>query len=54
MHARDVCTARGVRALHLEVAHDNDPAQGVYRRAGFASTDRQLLTLQLASPTHAP
>jgi hypothetical protein len=25
----------------------------LYRQAGFASTDRQLLTLRLADPTHA-
>jgi ribosomal protein S18 acetylase RimI-like enzyme len=52
-HARDVCVARGVRALHLEAGRDNDAAQRVYRKAGFTSTERQLLTLQLAEPTHA-
>jgi hypothetical protein len=34
------------------VARDNAPAQAVYRRAGFAGNDRQLLTLRLADPTH--
>ncbi len=49
---REFCADRGVRAMHLEVARDNMPAQAVYRRVGFASTDRQLLTLRLAEPTH--
>jgi len=47
-----VCVARGVRALHLEVGRDNDRAQSLYRQAGFVSTDRELLTLRLASPSH--
>lgn len=49
---RAACVARGVRALHLEVGRDNAPAQALYRRAGFVDTDRQLLTLGLADPTH--
>lgn len=53
MHARDVCAAHGVRALHLEVGRDNAGARRVYRRAGFVETDRQLLTLVLAPPTHS-
>lgn len=50
--ARSYCLEQGVRAVHLEVARDNAAAQTVYRRAGFADTDRQLLTLRLADPTH--
>jgi GNAT superfamily N-acetyltransferase len=50
---RKFCQRIGVRALHLELARDNHPAQVVYRRAGFVDTDRQLLTLELAEPTHA-
>jgi ribosomal protein S18 acetylase RimI-like enzyme len=50
--ARAFCIEHGVRAVHLEVARDNAPAQAAYRRAGFADTDRQLLTLRLADPTH--
>jgi len=50
---RAFCAHLGVRALHLEVGRDNAPAHAVYRRAGFKSTDRQLLTLRLAEPTHA-
>jgi ribosomal protein S18 acetylase RimI-like enzyme len=52
-HARAACEALGVRAMHLEVARTNGPAQAVYRAAGFVSTDRELLTLALAAPTHA-
>jgi GNAT superfamily N-acetyltransferase len=49
---RDFALALGVRALHLEVGPDNHAAQAVYRKAGFAANDRQLLTLQLESPVH--
>jgi GNAT superfamily N-acetyltransferase len=49
---RDFCTKRGVRAMHVETGRDNAAAQAVYRRAGFTHTDRQLLTLRLANPTH--
>ncbi len=52
-HARAVCEGLGVRAMHLEVARTNGPAQAVYRAVGFDSTDRELLTLPLAAPTHA-
>jgi GNAT superfamily N-acetyltransferase len=49
---RAECEALGVRAIHVEVAHDNDAAQSVYRSAGLNQVDRQLLTLPLAAPTH--
>lgn len=52
-HARAICEDLGVRAMHLEVARTNGPAQTVYRGLGFGSTDRELLTLALAAPTHA-
>jgi len=52
-HARAICEQLGVRAMHLEVARSNGPAQAIYRAAGFDSTDRELLTLALAAPTHA-
>jgi ribosomal protein S18 acetylase RimI-like enzyme len=42
--AEEVCRARGVRALHLEVERANEDAQGLYRRAGFVDHDRYLLT----------
>ena len=51
--ARALCEALGVRAMYLEVARNNAPAQAIYRAVGFDSTDRQLLTLALAAPTHA-
>ena len=44
---RAFCVERGLRALHLETGQDNVAAQALYRRAGFAATDRQLLTLVL-------
>jgi len=46
------CLANGVRALFVEVAPDNGPAQKVYRRAGFGETNRQILSLALAPPSH--
>jgi ribosomal protein S18 acetylase RimI-like enzyme len=49
---RRFATELGVRALHLEVGRDNVPAQELYRRVGFVDTDRRLLTLKLADPTH--
>ena len=42
----------GVRAMAVEVAGDNDSALAVYRRTGFAMTDRKLMVLALAAPTH--
>lgn len=50
---RAYCGRLGVRAIHLEVGRDNDAAQSVYRQAGFVDSDRRLLTLRLAEPTHA-
>jgi ribosomal protein S18 acetylase RimI-like enzyme len=50
---RVACAERGVRAIHLGVARDNDAARSVYRRAGFVDIDLQLLTLRLADPTHS-
>lgn len=49
---RAFCVERGVRAIHVETGRDNLAAQTVYRRVGFVSTDRQLLSLKLAEPTH--
>ena len=50
--SRDACAMLGVRAMAVEVAGDNDPALAVYRRTGFAMTDRKLMVLALAAPTH--
>jgi GNAT superfamily N-acetyltransferase len=49
---RAICAERGVRAIHVETGRDNAMAQAVYRRVGFTHTDRQLLTLKLASAIH--
>jgi diamine N-acetyltransferase len=34
----------GVNAIHLEVTQGNDPAIGLYRRAGYSSNERFLMT----------
>jgi ribosomal protein S18 acetylase RimI-like enzyme len=47
---RDACMEAGVRAIHLEVSHGNEPALVLYHRAGFESNDRRLLTLRLDDP----
>jgi ribosomal protein S18 acetylase RimI-like enzyme len=53
LELRSVCEATGIRALTVEVAFDNGPAQKVYRRAGFTeAANRQLLSLALAAPAH--
>ncbi|MGH9664397.1 MAG: GNAT family N-acetyltransferase [Bryobacteraceae bacterium] len=54
LEARNFCERAGIRALTVEVGHNNGPAQTVYRRVGFVeAVDRQLLALALAAPTHA-
>ena len=52
IEARNFCAARGVRALFVETGKDNVPAQALYRRVGFVHTERELLALSLADPTH--
>jgi GNAT superfamily N-acetyltransferase len=49
---RAFCAKRGVRAVLVETGPDNVAAQALYRRAGFVNTDRHLLALRLADPTH--
>jgi GNAT superfamily N-acetyltransferase len=49
---RVFCAERGVRAIHVETGRTNIAAQTVYHRVGFMDTDRQLLALKLANPTH--
>jgi ribosomal protein S18 acetylase RimI-like enzyme len=39
----------GVNAIHLEVTHGNDPAIGLYRRAGYCSNERFLMTKWLST-----
>ena len=34
----------GVNAIHLEVTNGNDPAIGLYRRVGYESNERFLMT----------
>ena len=50
--ARAACAIHGVRALSVEVAGANESALAVYQRTGFAMTDRKLMVLALAAPTH--
>jgi len=45
----EVCRSLGIRALHLEVSHDNTKAQSVYRRAGFKDHDRYLMTREITN-----
>ena len=49
---RDRCAELGVRALSVEVGDDNVVARSAYRRTGFVMTDRRLMKLGLAAPTH--
>ena len=49
---RAFCLSQGIRAITVETGRDNTVAQAVYRRAGFVNTDRQLMALKLAEPTH--
>jgi GNAT superfamily N-acetyltransferase len=49
---KDFCASHGVRAMFVETGHDNAAALAVYQRVGFVNTDRQLLALKLAEPTH--
>ena len=46
--AAAACAAWGVRALRLEVAWENEPAQRLYRRLGFETHDRHIMTRWLA------
>jgi GNAT superfamily N-acetyltransferase len=49
---RAYCAEARIRAISVEVGGDNAVAQSVYRGAGFTAVDRQLMTLELATPTH--
>ncbi len=49
---RTACEQRGVRAMSVQVAGDNLPAQKVYSRTGFVAVERELMVLELASPAH--
>ena len=53
VEVRKFCEGHGIRALTVEVGHNNGPAQTVYRRVGFAeAANRQLLAMALTDPTH--
>jgi GNAT superfamily N-acetyltransferase len=41
------CRRRGVRALLVDTARDNEPALSAYRRAGFTDAGRSMLKLSL-------
>jgi len=42
--AEAYCRERGVKALHLEVERHREPAYELYRRTGFETHDRFLMT----------
>ena len=44
---RDACRRLGARSLALEVNFDNAQAEALYRREGFTSIGRQLMTRRL-------
>jgi ribosomal protein S18 acetylase RimI-like enzyme len=43
-YAEKVCSESGVKAIHLEVEHENYKAQSVYRKFGFKDHSRYLMT----------
>lgn len=45
--AERFCRESGVRALHLEVEQHRGEARELYRRRGFASRSRELMTKRL-------
>jgi ribosomal protein S18 acetylase RimI-like enzyme len=52
-HLRAFCEELDIRAITVEVAPNNGPAQTVYRRLGLTeASGRQLLVLPLAKPVH--
>jgi ribosomal protein S18 acetylase RimI-like enzyme len=44
---QSACTRMGARSLALEVHHENARAEALYRREGFVSNGRQLMTRRL-------
>jgi len=42
--AEDLCKKAGIKALRLEVGRGNQPAQSLYRAAGFNEDERNLMT----------
>lgn len=43
-HAESCARELGVKAVHLEVDPDNEPALDLYRRIGYADHERRLMT----------
>ena len=43
-HLEEKAREMGVNAVHLEVDHGNDAAHELYRRGGYESHDRFLMT----------
>ena len=42
--AEGICRREGIAALRLEVGRENAPAQGLYKKSGFAEDARNLMT----------
>ena len=42
--AEDLCRKAGIKAVRLEVGRGNQPAQALYRTAGFEEDERNLMT----------
>ncbi|HEX4604722.1 MAG TPA: GNAT family N-acetyltransferase [Candidatus Angelobacter sp.] len=42
--AEELCKKAGIKALRLEVGRENQPAQSLYRTAGFKQDERNLMT----------
>lgn len=40
----DLCKKAGIKAVRLEVGRENQPAQSLYRKSGFAEDARNLMT----------
>jgi diamine N-acetyltransferase len=45
----DFCRAINIKALHLEVEHENKTAQALYHKTGFVDHDRYFLTKWIES-----
>jgi GNAT superfamily N-acetyltransferase len=50
----EICRGLGLEVLRLEVGRTNRVAQELYRKAGFESHDRDLMTLRLDPGRRAP
>jgi ribosomal protein S18 acetylase RimI-like enzyme len=42
--AEGICRREGIAALRLEVGRENEPAQSLYKKSGFAEDARKLMT----------